>query len=223
MSSRTLYAWVRRGFSARRRPSGAGFRVSASMRAVAILAGPREADNAGRLRARPVERVDRLHDRLDPRARELRIDREREHLGRGALGLGEGTGAEPERRERGLQVERHRIVDHRRDVARREVRAEGVAVARPDDVLVEDVRLPRRLRRDDRRSGDTGQARLAEERPIPARDLAPTRVPGLELPELHAERGRLEGVEARAEAERAVDVRRDLSLMALPADVGGDG
>src|SRR5262249_50979359 len=112
-------------------------------------------------------------------------------------------------------MQRNGIVDHRADPGRAEVRAEPVAVARPDDVLMKDVPLAGGRGRDQRRVAPPGEPRRGEELAVPARDLPAGGVPGVELAELHAQHGRLERVETGAETERLVHVRRALALVAL--------
>ena len=65
-------------------------------------------------------------DRLDRPLTELGIQREREHLGGGALRLREGAAAEPECRERRLQVQRHPVVHLRADARGGEMGLQGV-------------------------------------------------------------------------------------------------
>src|SRR5207245_3535043 len=118
------------------------------------------------------------------------------------------------RGERWLQVERHPVVDLPADPAGREMRLEDVPIARPDDVLVEDVRLPRRLGEDERRACVTGEPGLREEPRVALGDRAPATVPPVQVEELGTQRGRLHRVQPGAEAERRVHVWRARMNMA---------
>src|SRR5215212_2661889 len=69
-------------------------------------------------------------DLVELRARQLRIDGEREHFVRGALRLGAAARLVVQVREAGLKVQRERVVDRRADAALLEMRLQLVATWR---------------------------------------------------------------------------------------------
>ncbi len=69
---------------------------------------------------------------------EFGVKRQGQDFGGGALGLGKIAGLVAEVFERGLQVQRDRVVDFAADFELGEAIAEGVAARGADDVLVED-------------------------------------------------------------------------------------
>src|SRR5262245_11372617 len=92
-------------------------------------------DAAGLL---PVESVDRVDDVTLVLFRQFGIDRQRQGLVRGRLGVGEGAAGVSECGEAALEMERDRIVDLGPDPPVRQAGTERVAERRrdPDDELI---------------------------------------------------------------------------------------
>src|SRR4029450_8654059 len=91
---------------------------------------------------------------------ELAVDRDGEAFIGGPLGVRERAAAVAETREARLQMERHRVINLVADAVLVEVPLERVALGRPDDELVEDVPVARRLLRQRERPG---QLRVLEQ------------------------------------------------------------
>src|SRR5262245_48904757 len=83
---------------------------------------------------------ERAHDRLKLGVEKLGIHRQRQHLARGALGLGQRFRPADPALIGLLQVNWHRVVDEGADARVAQLREQRVASARAHDVQVEDVR-----------------------------------------------------------------------------------
>src|SRR5689334_10853878 len=80
--------------------------------------------------------------------RELRVDRNREALVRGALGRRKISATIAQILETGLQVERHRIVNLVANLFAIEMRFQAVAIGHADHKLIEDMAPSGRFNRD---------------------------------------------------------------------------
>ena len=131
---------------------------------------------------------ERRADPVDLGVRELRVDRQRQHLGAGLLGRGARQLAAAPGEHR-LARQRRRVVHERRDAVAVQVLAQRVAVGAAHDVLVKDVRAPRR-------DADGPVRRAGERRVVAGRDRAapggPCRVVADELVVQDRRRGRRE-------------------------------
>jgi hypothetical protein len=110
-----------------------------------------------------------------------------------------------ERRETFLQVERHRIVDLGADAGAFEMRAHGVAVRQPHDVLIEDVMPPGWT---NRQRDPSVEPVFVEERVV-AVGVGAARVrPRVQMRKLDAQHRRLQRVEPEVAADFLVEVLR---------------
>ena len=147
---------------------------------------------------------------------EVRVEREREDLGGGALCGGE-RGVWLSVREEWLLVEQVGVVNERLDAAVGEVSAEAVAVGVADDVEVVDVRKRAAVRIVDILGG-RGDGSVGEGFVVALGDLHAAAVPVFEAFELDAEHGGLRFVEARVEARDLAAERRRVSALSQGLD-----
>ncbi len=131
--------------------------------------------------------------------RQLREDRQAQHLRCGALGPGQAARS---RRDAasigGLQMHRHRVVDGRGDAEVAQPALQAVAVGRADHILVEDVRAARPpARQDEAEAGEPGVVGVG--------DGAAARIVGVEMAQFDAQQGRLHLVQPAVDAGKIAD------------------
>src|SRR5690606_7206826 len=152
-----------------------------------------------------VESRDTRGDVVDLRRRELGIDRQCEHLLRGALGNRKRARRVAEVRETLLPMERHRIVDLRADAPRGKVVSKLVAPPDADHVLIKYVSLTVDGAGNTNRIADAG----GFEEPRVALGIRLTRPrPAVEMRQLREQHRGLQLVEAEISADHRVVILR---------------
>ena len=144
------------------------------------------------------------------------VERQRADLLGEPFGHRQAVRPEPELGVRVRPMDRDRVVDRRGDATLTEERAQRLALGRTGDEQVVDVVAG------ERRGRGQLEARVLEPGAERRADPPAVVVPAVEPPQLHAQQGGLERVQARRRPDHAVVVPRPLAVRPEQAHVAGE-